>query len=253
MPCTWLAVSEAMCAMTSLATLTEPSGRSGIALDTLHVRPTPGIDSDDIALIDKKRHVEGEPGLHGRRLATTGRRIALEAGRGFRDLEVDGGGQLDPQWAALVHQHGDRGVFLEVLQGVAQLVVAKGELIVALQVHEKVAVTVAVKVLHGHLLDPSAGKPVFVPELLVDDRPAADVPQLGAEKRVAAGILALLELEHDPEFPLPLDCHAVAKVAGVDHARPILPLRAPDLRDSPVRPAGVGPRSGQRWRCAAAA
>src|SRR5438094_10611172 len=40
MPCTWLAVREAMWAMTSFATLTEPSGRSGIVS---RLRTTPPV------------------------------------------------------------------------------------------------------------------------------------------------------------------------------------------------------------------
>src|SRR5205085_4206418 len=83
---------------------------------------------------------------------------------------------------------------------------------------EEMAITVAVKVLHGHLLDPRAGKPVFVSELLVDDGAALDVPKLRPEKGIAAGILPLLELEHDPEPAFPLDGHAVAEVAGVNHS-----------------------------------
>src|SRR5438270_7305425 len=138
MPCTWLAVSEAMCAMTSLATLTEPSGRSGIALHPLHVGAAAGVDSNHVAFVHKKGYVEGQPGLHRRRLATAGRRVALEPRRGLGDLQVDGRGQLDPERAPLVHEDGNRRVLFEVFQGVAQLVIAKGELIVALQIHEKV-------------------------------------------------------------------------------------------------------------------
>src|SRR5205823_102477 len=117
MPWTWHAVNEAMLAMTSLATLTEPRGRSGIGLDPPHV-----------------------------------------------------------------HQGVEGGVLFQVLHGVTELVVAKRQLVVARQVHEIVAVTVAVKVLHGHLLDPGAGKAILVAELLVDDRPGPHVAQLGAEE-----------------------------------------------------------------------
>src|SRR5947209_11769177 len=45
----------------------------------------------------------------------------------------------------------------------------------------------------------------------------SDVAQLGAEKGIATGVLALLELEHDPELILPLDRHAVAEITRVDH------------------------------------
>src|SRR2546428_1908109 len=154
MPCTWHAVNEAMLAMTSLATLTEPRGRSGIGLDPLQVGAGAGIDPDDVALVDKDRHIRDEPGLRRGRLAAAGRRVAFEAGRRLGDFQVDRGGQLDAQGASLVHQHVERAVLFQVFHGVAQLVVAKRQLIVARQVHEIVAVTVAVKGLHVPLLHP---------------------------------------------------------------------------------------------------
>ena len=48
--------------------------------DPLHVGPGTGIDADHIALIDEEGHVEREPGLYRGRLATPGRRVALEPG-----------------------------------------------------------------------------------------------------------------------------------------------------------------------------
>src|SRR5712671_5033930 len=80
MPWTWQAVNEAMLAMTSLATLTEPRGRSGIALDPLHVGARAGVDPDDVALVDEEGHVQDQAGLHRGRLAAAGRRVAFEAG-----------------------------------------------------------------------------------------------------------------------------------------------------------------------------
>src|SRR2546425_10630980 len=145
MPCTWHAVNDAILAMTSLATLTEPRGRSGIGLDPLHVGAGAGIDPDGVALVDKERHIEDQPGLHRGRLAAAGRRVAFEAGRRLRDFQVDRGGQLDAQGASLVHQHVERAVLFQVFHGVTQLVVAKRQLIVARQVHEIVAGTFARK------------------------------------------------------------------------------------------------------------
>src|ERR1700674_2396677 len=113
------------------------------------------------------------------------------------------------------------------------------------------SVTVAVKVLHGNLLDPGEG--IFVSEFLVDDRAAANVAQLGAKEGVAASILPLLELDHDPELPLPLDRHAVLEITGVDHARWILPVNPlANPTGSPTRPAGAALRFGQRWHSEAA-
>src|ERR1700674_3602974 len=113
------------------------------------------------------------------------------------------------------------------------------------------SVTVAVKVLHGNLLDPGEG--IFVSEFLVDDRAAANVAQLGAKEGVAASILPLLELDHDPELPLPLDRHAVLEITGVDHARCILPVNPlANPTGSPTRPAGAALRFGQRWHSEAA-
>src|SRR6266550_959188 len=247
MPWTWHAVNEAMLAMTSLATFTEPRGRSGIGLDPLHVGTGPGIDPDDVAFIHEEWDVERQSGLYRGRLAAARRRVAFEPGGRLRHLQVDRGGEFDTQRTPLVHQHVEGGVLFHVFHGVAQLVVAKRQLIVARQVHEVMPVTVAVKVLHGHLLDPGAGKAILVAELLIDDRPAPHVAELGAEEGIAAGVLALLELEHDPQPALPFDRHAIAKITGVDHTG----MRLYPARGSPNPPAGGAPRSGRRSRCAA--
>src|SRR2546425_9982128 len=57
MPCTWHAVNEAMLAITSLAPLTEPSGRVAIDFDPLHVSARAGSDPDDVAPGDKEGHL----------------------------------------------------------------------------------------------------------------------------------------------------------------------------------------------------
>src|SRR2546428_1728360 len=183
MPCTWHAVNEAMLAMTSLATLTEPRGRSGIGLDPLHVGARAGIDPDDVALVDKERHIQDQPGLHRGRLAAAGRRVAFEAGRRLRDFQVDRGGQLDAQGASLVHQHVERAVLFQVFHGVAQLVVAERQLIVARQVHEIVAGSRRVEGAHGDPFRPRApGRGPWAGRLVCDE-PPPDVGLPGARER----------------------------------------------------------------------
>jgi len=145
--------------------------------------------------------------------------VTTKAGGRLGDFEVDRGRKLDPERVPLVHQHGDRGVLLQVLHGVAQLVIVEGQLIVAGQVHKEMAVTVAVKVLHGDLLDPRSREAILVAELLVDDGAGANVSELGPEKGVTSRVLTLLELEHDPQPVLPLDRHAVSEITRVDHVR----------------------------------
>ena len=81
------------------------------------------------------------------------------------------------------------------------------------------AVTVAVKVLHRHLLDSGSGEAIFVTKLLIDDGAGTNIAQLGPKKGVTARVLPLLEFDHDPQATLPLDCHTVPEVAGIDHVR----------------------------------
>src|SRR5205823_4094446 len=105
MPWTWHVVNEAMLAMTSLATFTDPRGRSGIALDPLHVGAGPGIDADDVAFVHEEWDVEGQSRLHCGRFAAARRRVALEPGGRLRHLQVDRSGEFDAERTPLVHQH----------------------------------------------------------------------------------------------------------------------------------------------------
>src|SRR3989442_4044341 len=84
MPCTWHAVNEAILAMTSLATLTEPRGRSGIGLDSLHVCASARIYLDYVGLVDKGRHIHDLPGLHRCRLAAAGLSVGFRSRRRLR-------------------------------------------------------------------------------------------------------------------------------------------------------------------------
>src|SRR5437763_14769827 len=123
MPCTWLAVREAMWAITSFATFTEPSGRSGMALDSLHVSARPRVDPDHVAFVDEEGHVEGHPGLDRGRCAAPCGRITFETLRSRGHLEINGGGALHSQRPPVIHEIFDRAVLLPVRRRVGHLVI----------------------------------------------------------------------------------------------------------------------------------
>src|SRR5207245_4990030 len=108
-------------------------------------------------------------------------------------------------------------VLLDVLEGVAQLLFGQRQLVVGLAVHEDVAIAIAVQVLHRHALDPDPLKAVLVPELLLDDGPAAKVLELGPEEGVTPAQLPRLVLENDVGLALPFDGHAVTELVGTNH------------------------------------
>src|SRR5262245_30292969 len=59
------------------------------------VRAVLGRDADDLALVDERRDLHDEPGLHGRGLLLRRGRGALDAGRGLDDLQVHRRRHLD--------------------------------------------------------------------------------------------------------------------------------------------------------------
>jgi hypothetical protein len=70
----------------------------------------PGVDADDFVLRDERGDLHDGAGLELGGLVDVGDRRALELGLGLDDLEVDRGGQLDFERAAVEEVDLDREV-----------------------------------------------------------------------------------------------------------------------------------------------
>ena len=68
-----------------------------------------------LARLDEQRHLHDEPGLERRRLAGARHAVALHAGLGLGDGELDRGGELDADDLVLVHGQDGGVALLEVV------------------------------------------------------------------------------------------------------------------------------------------
>src|SRR5579871_5294241 len=68
-------------------------------LDVLRIA---GVDLEDVTLLDVKRNADDEPRLHGCRLLSARRRVALEARLRGGHRQLGENGQLDPEGLAVV-------------------------------------------------------------------------------------------------------------------------------------------------------
>src|SRR5450759_5014700 len=225
------AVMAAIWAITSLATLTRPlvgwnAGAISVISGPLHVFAGSGVDLDPIALVDEQGHRHRQPGLQRRRLRGPGRGVALEAGVGCGHLEIDGGGQFDPDRLVLVGQNGDLGAVFEVFEGVTKGRGRQRYLVVGLGVHEVVLVAVAIEILHVSLLDAYLGEALLGTKSLVGDGPSLKVAQASAHLGGAPPHLHVRVADADVQLSVALEDRAVAQVASVDHEDASVAARA---------------------------
>src|SRR6266508_998022 len=180
------------------------------------VLPRPGVHLDATARLDEQGDLHDEARLQRGRLAAPGDAVALHAGLGLGDLELDGCGELDADNAVLVYGH-DRGVaLLEVPHCAAEIGSLDVKLLVAVGVHEHVRVALAVQVLHRALVDDRQRDLLVGPKRLVDDGAGPEVLQLCADERAALPRLHVLELDDRHEAFGEIQGHAVLQVVGGD-------------------------------------
>src|SRR5262245_62072229 len=125
-------------------------------LGSLDVRAGAGVDADHVPLVDERRHLHHEPGLHLGRLADVRDGRALDRGLGLHHLHRHVERQVDADRAALVELDPDLDVRDQVRDGVAEHVVGEPDLLEGLVVHEVVHVAVLVEVLHLRLVQDRA-------------------------------------------------------------------------------------------------
>src|SRR5690348_1489084 len=214
--------------------------RAGGTLRPAEVLAGPGVDLDLLAGRDEQRHLDGGAGLEGGRLGAAGGPVALDAGVGLADGELDRGRQVDVQGGAVVERHRD-GLLLEQVTGrVTDHRRGNPRLVVVLHVHEDEVGALAVQVLHlapvdiGHVhLDAGV-------EGAVDDLARHDVLQLAAHEGAALARLDMLELDDGPELAVEVQRHAVLQVVRGRHV--VSPRseneKFPGRRREQARPAG---------------
>src|SRR6266480_1548575 len=162
-------------------------------LRTLHVCAFVGIDLDLLALVDERRHLDRDPGLHLRRLESIG-----------------GGGVLD---AGLGVDHGQHhGIGQQIARLALEEIGRQRQLLVILLVHEHVAVAVLVQVLHVARVDVGALDLVLGAEALVGLGAGLDVLHLDLhEGAAAAADVDVVGLDDAPDALVPLE-----QVSGAD-------------------------------------
>src|ERR1700750_991427 len=100
-----------------------PDGAATSALDAAEVGAAfAGVDLDLLALLDEERDLDLVAGLERGGLGAGPGRVAPDTGVRVGDQELDGGGQLDEEHAALVGGDDDLGVLEHVVLGVGDQV-----------------------------------------------------------------------------------------------------------------------------------
>src|SRR5262245_16975601 len=193
------------------------------------------VDLHTLAGVDEERHLHHETRLERRRLARARHPIALDAGLGHRDLELDRGRQVDADDLLVVHRE-DRGVaFLQVVDGRADRVARDVQLVVGLVVHEDVVVAFAVEELHLALVDDRERHLLVGSERPVDDCAGAVVLQRRAYERAALTRLDVLEVDDGHQTFGQIERPAALQVVGRDaHS-----TRSLGVRVSGSQPPGV--------------
>src|SRR5690349_336857 len=189
--------------------------------DATQVGGVAGVDLDLLAGRDEQRHVDLVAGLEPRGLGAAGGAVALQAGLGVLDEQLDRRRQLDVEHPALVGRD-DRVLVLEQeVLGVPDDLRADLELVVGRGVHEDVGRAVVVEVLHRPLVDVRDVHLHVGVERLVDGLAGLDVLQLRADDRTTLAGLVVLEPDDGPQLPVEVENHAVLQVVGRCHAREV--------------------------------
>src|SRR4051795_5957786 len=128
----------------------DPAGSGG---DAAEVVTRAGVDLDLLTGGQEQRDLDGVAGLELGRLGATGGPVALQAGLGVLDLELDRGRELDVQREVVVHRDDRVLVLQQEMRGVADHLGLDLDLVVGRLVHEHVGRAVVVQVGHVALVD----------------------------------------------------------------------------------------------------
>ena len=169
-----------------------------------------GVDGDDFADADERRHGDLQAGLQHGRLVLGGGGGALHGRLGLDHLQLDRRRQLEAQRLAFVEDHVGLGVFLHVGHQLADQVGLQRVLVAGFDVHEDVAVAVLVDVFHltlfqVGLLDLVVGLDAAVQDvagLQVLELEGEDGPPVAGRVQVAVHHVLELAVVADDDHPL---------------------------------------------------
>ena len=186
-------------------------------LCTLHVKTCSCVYADHVALFDEERNLDLSACLEGGWLGGVGSGIALEAGVGLGDLQLNEVGRLYAKDIALVGQHLAGHIFGDKLEVVAQSALIDGELLICFGIHEIIQTTILIKILHILALDKSGGELSRGIECGFCHCSCNNVAQLGADESRALAGLYVLKFDDRINGTVHLKCYAVSEIACYYH------------------------------------
>ena len=119
-----------------------------LGLNSIYVLTGSGINTDNGAVVDEQGNLNGSAGLESSGLKSVGSGIALEAGLGINDLELNECGGLYGEDLSLAGNELTGHLFLNESEVVAKNVGIKGNHVEGLGIHEVVKLAVVVGILH---------------------------------------------------------------------------------------------------------
>src|SRR5262245_29761224 len=180
------------------------------------------VDLDHVALVEEQGHLHHRPGFERGRLGAAGGGVSPDARVGAGDGQLDEVRKLDGDRAPVDEEHLDLDVLSQEVAGLAHLVGGECDLLVALGIHEVVAI-VAIEVLHPPLVEVNQLELLAGPEGGVDDGAEPEVLELGADEGAALAGLHVLELHDAVRLPVVLDLEPLLELGRRDlHTRPFL-------------------------------
>ena len=108
-----------------------------------------GVDADAVAGVDEDGDGDFDASFDLGLLGDVGGGVAADAGRGFEDLEVNGGREFEFGNLAFDFGQGAAQVFGEVVLGIADKLLVESDCLIRFRVHEMEAGLVLVTEIHG--------------------------------------------------------------------------------------------------------
>src|SRR5580658_9522223 len=236
-----------------------------LPVHALEVAAGARVDLDPFAFFDEERDVDGRARRELGGLRGAARRVALDAGLAFGDLQHDARGKLDSDRIAVVDRDFAVEPFAQKPDLIAHRVFHHVDLVARARIHEDKAIALVPRVTHLMSLDVgNLDRLARLPGAL-DDGPGREVFDATAGERLAFARLHELVLDDRVRHALDLNLQALANIGRLHGVaeRPAstrAPRRATARRHLPARrtlareiAAGTDDRGGGRAKLQRAA
>ena len=183
-----------------------------------YVRTVAGIYLDHLTLVDKERHTHGSAGLHCSGLESIGGCVALEAGLGIGYLQscLCGHFGIEHSFGAGI-AHNLHYVSLLHVVGTCHEILADGNLVESLLIHEVVVGALSVEELIGAALHAHILKLFTDVEAALEHTAVHHILELCAHESISLTGLHVKEFDHEIETAVHADAGAVLDVLSVHH------------------------------------